>query len=170
MADRKDSELTIKATIVDGDLIPLLDSETGVDAEKNKTVAASTLRAFSNNEGTWTPAVSSVSVTLSRGYYIINGSMVTLIFSFTMPTTAGGSTFFINNAPFTSAVAGVGKPTAYHGMITKKLGGAMSIDNRLEFGANQVTMAAVSDSAPTGRTLAYFSDEDITGFITYVKA
>lgn len=46
MADKKDSELTIKSTIVDGDLFPLLDSETAVDAEKNKTVAASTIKAY----------------------------------------------------------------------------------------------------------------------------
>ncbi len=45
MADKKDSELPIKSTIVDGDLIPLLDSETAVDEEKNKTVAAGTLKA-----------------------------------------------------------------------------------------------------------------------------
>ena len=43
MADRKDSELAIKGTLVDGDLIPVLDSETAVDADKNKTVAFSTL-------------------------------------------------------------------------------------------------------------------------------
>lgn len=169
--DKKYSELTIKSTIVAGDLFPMLDSETAVAEEKNKTVAASTLQSFAGGptEATWTPAVSGVSVTNSRGYVQTNGDMITIIFSFTMPTTASGSTFFINNAPITSAVAGVGKPTAYHGTITKKLGGATSIDNRLELGANSVVMAAVADAAPLGRALSYFSDEDITGFITYVK-
>ena len=171
MADKKDSELTIKGSIVAGDLFPILDSETAIDDEKNKTVAASTLKSFAGGptEGTWTPAVSSVSVTSSRGYVQTNGDMITLIFSFTMPTTASGATFFINNFPITSAVAGTGKPTAYHGTITKKLGGATSIDNRLELGANSSLGAAVADAAPLGRSLSYFSDEDITGFITYVK-
>ena len=170
MADKKDSELAIKSSVVAGDLIPLLDSETAVDADKNKMVAASTLLSFAATEGSWTPAVSGVTLSLSFGYFQVNGKMVTLIFSFTMPTTASGATFFINNAPFTSAaVAGAGKPTLYHGTITKKLGGTTSIDNRLELGKNSVTIAAVSDAAPTGRTLAYFSDEVISGFITYVK-
>lgn len=203
MADKKDSELTIKSAIVAGDLIPLLDSETAVEAEKNKMVAPSTIfgstsiNALSDvdttinsvgrvlvwtgsswlptiisvgpTEETWTPVVSSVSVTNSRGYVQTNGDMITLIFSFTMPTTASGATFFINNAPITSAVAGVGKPAAYHGTITKKFAGNTSIDNRLELGANSAVMAAVSDAAPLGRALSYFSDEDITGFITYVK-
>ena len=46
MADKKDSELTINSTIVDVDLITLLDSETAVDEEKNKTVAASTIKEY----------------------------------------------------------------------------------------------------------------------------
>ena len=170
MADRKDSELTIKSTVVAGDLIPLLDSEAAAPEDKNKMVAASTLQGFAGpTEGTWTPAVSSVSVTNSRGYVQINGNMITIIFSFTMPNTASGATFFINNFPITSAVAGTGKPSAYHGTLTKKEGGATSIDNRLELGANSSLGAAVADSAPLGRTLAYFSEADITGFITYVK-
>ena len=117
-------------------------------------------------EGTWTPAVSGVTVTNSRGYSQINGNMVTLIFSFTMPTTASGSTFSINNIPFASAVAGVGKPIAYYGQITKT---ASVIDNRLELAQNSSAMSAVSGSAPTGRTLAYFSEAIVVGSITYVK-
>lgn len=49
MADRKDSELDIKSTLVDGDLIPVLDSETAEEEEKNKTVSASTFKSFTAN-------------------------------------------------------------------------------------------------------------------------
>ena len=119
------------------------------------------------SEGTWTPAVTGVSVLNSRGYSQISGNMVTLMFSFTMPVTASGSTFVINNVPFTSAAAGIGKPIAYYGLVTKT---GFSIDNRLEFPQNTSAMIAVSDSDPGGRALSYFSAEIVMGSITYVKA
>jgi hypothetical protein len=171
MANKKDSELTVKGSIVDADLIPLLDSETAFDAEKNKTVLASTLKSYAGGltEGTWTPILGfGATLTNAIGYFQLNGTMVTLLFSFTVDTTASGSLFTIGGLPYPSSSTGAGKPAAYHGIISKRLGGAMSIDNRCELGPSSSSMGAVSDSAPTGRALSYFSDNDVYGSITYI--
>ncbi len=44
MADKKDSELTLKSSLVNGDSFRILDSETAVDANKNKMVALPTIK------------------------------------------------------------------------------------------------------------------------------
>jgi hypothetical protein len=161
MADKKYSELTIKSTIVPGDLIPILDSETAVGSEKNKMVTPSTLKDFIATQGTWTPTVTGVSVTNSIGYSQINGNMVTLMFSFTMPTTASGAAFIISNAPVPSAAFGVGKPLIYYGIITRFVG--TNTDQRLEFAENSSSLKA------PGRDLSYFSNTVVAGSITYIK-
>jgi hypothetical protein len=59
------------------------------------------------DEGTWTVAVTGVTVTATYGYYQIVDNVVTLFFNFTMPSTSSVATLSITGIPFSAAATTV---------------------------------------------------------------
>lgn len=170
MADRKDSELTIKSTIVDGDLIPLLDSETAVDDEKNKTVAASTIKEYAaeatQSSGTWTVTSASGGPTLTGtfGRFVKTGIMVVASFQFTVPANSDASQLRIETLPFTpvsspivmgiSTCVDTGVIIEYHNVQTNVL--------------DQLAFFAVSGNATTDWSYQDAATFFVKGSITYI--
>ena len=167
-----------KTSIVDADLIEIVDSAEANKSLKNKKVLASTLKAYSSGAtvpSEWVPTSPSITFSRSEGTVYKSGRTVILSFDITWPTTADTNTGIINGLPIKAS-----QGTNYS-FNTQYMGSVYYFDNTgstnvvtsdvlnmLVGTADQLQIMHNSAPATNGRLNSELTGKRVIGTITYI--
>jgi hypothetical protein len=139
---------------------------TGYNFSANTPAAGMTSQLLNwYEEGTWTPAVSGVSLTTPLGTYIKIGRKVFANFTFASTATVSASSFLISGLPFTPNVSATeaDRPAGY---LTYNPGVKSWT---LLFGSGSSSVAFRQDPGGTSGTITELSGQTLWGTIIYTS-